>query len=756
MISDTLGKVVLGALGTAVTGSLALGGAGSVEMLGVPVEQLETMTPGALTVDPAAMGTHPLGAHVVTVEDGVVSVSEGGDQVWSNAPGTAFLSAGTGDVGWQESRGYFWADVRHDQKWTSQQITAVESDPGTVTLRGDLHSDTGAVPFTVSFIERAEGGVSADVDTAAAAGGEQDTAVVQWTGGRSPGAAVHGFGEQFDDFNLDGRLIPVVAREQGVGRGEQPLTLLADVTNGGAGGTRSMTFASWPTYVTDDLQGVRVAPGDEAAHAFAIGDTRQPDRVGLEVWSPSMTLELTRGDTPTDLLTTQQGVVQRPRLAEWTQSGAIVGIQGGTDKVRETVDGLEASGTEVSGVWLQDWTGQRTTDFGDRLWWTWQLDEQRYPGWDQMVSDFRERGIRTTTYVNPWLVDAAPKNDPTIRNLWAEANNAGLLVTDPSGNPYMVDQGGFSAGLVDFTNPAGRDWMSTVIAEEVLASGVDGFMADFGEGLPMDAVLHEGDPELMHNAWPRLWSEVVRDGCAKAGRPDCVTWFRAGTSGMDSQSAAFWNGDQMVGWSQEDGLPSALEGTFAAGVSGWPIVHSDIGGYTSVNLQVTDYVRDREILARWGEYSAFGPMFRSHEGNRPSVNRQVYDDDEVAAFARNSRIFAALRPYRSQVLEQAAATGVPAVRHTWLNFPGTAAASNDRQFMLGDAVLMAPVMEPGATEVTVTLPPGTWRHLVTGETYTGGATLTVSAPIGTPAAFVDASHPMADQLVADVGAAARG
>jgi alpha-glucosidase len=225
---------------------------------------------------------------------------------------------------------------------------------------------------------------------------------------------------------------------------------------------------------------------------------------------------------------------------------------------------------------------------------------------------------------------------------------------------------------------------------------------------------------------------------------------------MDSQSAAFWNGDQMVGWSQEDGLPSALEGTFAAGVSGWPVVHSEIGGYTSVNLQVTDYVRDREILARWGEYSAFGPMFRSHEGNRPSVNRQVYDDDEVAAFARNSRIFAALRPYRSQVLELAAATGVPAVRHTWLNFPGTAAGGADRQFMLGDAVLMAPVMEPGATEVTVTLPPGTWRHLITGEVFSGDATVPVSAPIGTPAAFVDASHPMAGQLVADVGAAARG
>lgn len=747
---------MLGALGTAVTGSLALGGAGSVDLLGVPTDHLEVMSPGGLSVDPGAIGVHPVGGHAVVVGDGAVSVQEGGQTVWSNAPGSAFLSAGTGTVAWEEHRGYFWADVQHDQQWTAQRVTEVQTAPGGVTLSGDLVSESGALPFTVSFSERNDGGVIADVDTGIAAGGEQEAAVVQWTGGRSQGAAVHGFGEQFDDFDLDGRLIPVVAREQGVGRGEQPLTLLADVTNGGAGGTTSMTFAAWPTYVTSDLQGVRVEPGDEAAHAFAIGDTRQDDRVGLEVWSPSMRLELTRADTPAGLIATQQGEVERPRLADWTQQGAIVGLQGGTDKVRETVDMLEASGTEVSGVWLQDWTGQRTTDFGDRLWWTWQLDEQRYPGWDELVSDLRDRGIRTTTYVNPWLVDAAPKNDPAIRNLWAEARDAGLLVLDPGGDPYMVDQGGYSAALVDFTNPAGRDWMSTVIAEEVLANGVDGFMADFGEGLPMDAVLHEGDAALMHNAWPRLWAEVVREGCEKAGRPDCVTWFRAGTSGMDSQSPAFWNGDQMVGWSEEDGLPSALAGTFAAGVSGWPVMHSDIGGYTSVDLQVTDYVRDAEILARWGEYSAFGPMFRSHEGNRPAVNRQVYDPDEVAAFARNSRIFAALQPYRSQVLEDAAATGVPAVRHTWLNHPGTAAAGADRQFMLGDSILVAPVMAPGQDEVAVSLPPGTWRHLITGQVYQGDSTITVSAPIGTPAAFIDAAHPLADQLVADVGAAAQG
>src|SRR5699024_2374161 len=168
-------------------------------------------------------------------------------------------------------------------------------------------------------------------------------------------------------------------------------------------------------------------------------------------------------------------------------------------------------------------------------------------------------------------------------NLWAEARDAGFLVEHPDGGPYMIDQGQFDASLVDLTEPAAQDWMATVIAEEVLAHGVDGFMADFGEALPMDAVLHDGDAATVHNAYPRLWAQTVRQGCEQAGRPDCVTWFRAGTHGMASQTPAFWNGDQMVTWSADDGMASSLLGTLSAGVSGWPVVHSDIGGYTSID-----------------------------------------------------------------------------------------------------------------------------------------------------------------------------
>src|SRR5690625_4106886 len=114
----------------------------------------------------------------------------------------------------------------------------------------------------------------------------------------------------------------------------------------------------------------------------------------------------------------------------------------------------------------------------------------------------------------------------------------------------------------------------------------------------------------------------------------------------------FWNGDQMVDYSSEGGLASAMLGTFSAGVSGWPLVHSDLGGYTSVDAKITDYVRGPELLARWGEYAAFGVMMRTHETNRPGANRQVYDRHEREAFGRATRMYAALSAYRRAVVAE--------------------------------------------------------------------------------------------------------
>ncbi len=696
-----------------------------------PADDVEVVRPTKLTFAPGVGGARVQDLEAVVFGDRL-QLQRNERVVWTSPINQSFVTAAKATVKYDDHHGYFWPTVSTGREWTTQRVDSVRAQGDRIVVSGVL-TGSPQVPYTMTIAPRAAGGLDVQLSTTSTA-----VDAIGFQTGRTPGRGVHGFGEQFDSFDLSGRLIPLLVREQGVGRGEQPVTFLADATQHGAGGTRQMTYAAYPTFVTDDLRGVRVSPTSPEAGAFAVADTRNGDRVGLQVWSRTLHLELTAAESATGLITQQQGAVTRPELASWTQDGLIVGVQGGSAKVRDTVRRLKAAGVRVAGVWIQDWAGQRTTGFGDRLWWTWQPDPTRYPDWKGLVAELQSQGIRTTTYVNPFLTDATGRPGT---NLYAQAADRGYLIRDAAGKPYQQDQGGFSATMVDFTNPAARQWFSQVIAQHVLADGVVGFMADFGEGLPMDARLHSGDARTLHNRWPKLWADTVKAGCAAAGRTDCVTWFRSGTPDMAGDTPLFWNGDQLVTWSADDGLASSLLGTFSSGVSGWALNHSDLGGYTSVNAVVKNYVRSPELLQRWGEVAAFGVVLRSHEGNRPAQNRQVYDAAELAATARNSRIFAALAPYRATVLAEATGDGIPAVRHTWVNWPNTTAAANDRQFFLGRSLLVAPVLAEGSRTATVSFPPGTWVNIFTGASYSGGLTTDVPAPLGTPAAFVSADDP---------------
>ena len=714
----------------------------------VPGDDVSAVQPGRLSLSEAVpIGTLAAGALTIDIDAGMgtIEIREEERVVWRNEPGVSFLTASRARLDLEEHRGYFWPTTTHDQVFSEQTLTGADANEVAVTLRGTLRAGDASVPWEATITPREGGG--AVLDAVLPESGTDTLALVT---GRS-GGEIRGLGAQFTESDLSGRVIPIIVREQGVGRGSQPLTALADITNHGAGGTDLMTYAAWSSFVvTDDgrSHGVRLDPDEPASHAFAVADTRDSDRVVLEVWAPSLRAELTAASSPLDLLEQQQSGVNRPGVPAWTAEGAVLGLQGGTDEVRRQVTELEEAGAEISAVWIQDWSGRRTTSFGDRLWWTWQLDEERYPGWDDLVADLAEDGILTTTYVNPWLVDAAPKGDDRVRNLWQEAKDADYLVRTEVGDAYLMDQGGFEASLVDLTNPEARQWYSQAIASEVLSGpGVDGFMADFGEGLPFDAVLSDGTPLVEHNRWPLLWAQTVREACLLAQRPDCVAWFRSGSLGMDEWAPMFWAGDQLVDWSTQDGLRSALRGMLAAGVSGWPLVHSDVGGYTSVDAVVRDYVRSEELLARWAELEAFGVFMRTHEGNRPAANVQVSSTaDTRARFARATQMYATLADYREAAVADAVRTGVPALRPMWVAAPGTAAAAEEDQFMFGDSVLVAPVLDDGAASVEVALPPGRWRHLITGEELEGDRVVEVDAPVGRPAAFVDLDSRWAARL----------
>jgi alpha-glucosidase len=196
----------------------------------------------------------------------------------------------------------------------------------------------------------------------------------------------------------------------------------------------------------------------------------------------------------------------------------------------------------------------------------------------------------------------------------------------------------------------------------------------------------------------------------------------------------------MVDWDEHDGIKSAVTGLLSSGLSGYSLEHSDIGGYTAIDNPLFRYHRSKELLLRWIELGAFTTVFRTHEGNIPEVNHQVYSDKETLThFARFAKVYAAWMPYRIELVKEASEMGLPVVRHPFIHYPDDPEVLGlEYQFMVGPELMVAPVLQPGADTVRVYLPAGRWVHLWTDKKYGStqrGVYETVSAPIGEPAVF---------------------
>jgi sulfoquinovosidase len=539
-----------------------------------------------------------------------------------------------------------------------------------------------------------------------------------------PREKVWGCGEQMSYFNLRGRRFPLWTSEPGVGRDKtNPITFQADV-QGHAGGDYYTTNYPQPTF----LSSRRYAAHMETT-AYSAFDFRHDAFHELEVWAAPQCLEFFAAPdfaTLVERLSFRFG--RQPRLPDWLYNGAILGLKAGEESFTRLETCL-AAGARVSALWCEDWAGVRTTSFGTRLFWDWRWNPARYPNLPQRIADLRARGIRFMGYTNPYLCD-----DGT---LFREAESLGLLVRNAAGKTYRVDFGEFHAGVMDFTHPKAGDWFAArILCDNMLALGLSGWMADFGEYLPIDAHLANGaDARLTHNAWPTLWAEVNAAAIARARRSgDALFFMRAGFTGVQRSCPLLWAGDQCVDFSRHDGLPSVICGALSSGLLGNAYHHSDIGGYTSL----FGNVRTAELLQRWTEMAAFTPVMRTHEGNRPGENLQIDQSPQVLAhFARFTRIWCHLGPYLRALSEQAAMRGLPLQRPLFLDFPHDPAGyAIQDQYLYGPDLLVAPVHAAGAADWSLYLPAGAaWTHLWSNSTWGGGTRVTVPAPIGQPPVF---------------------
>ena len=412
-----------------------------------------------------------------------------------------------------------------------------------------------------------------------------------------------------------------------------------------------------------------------------------------------------------------------PRIPDWVNDGAILAIQGGTEVLRKKYAEAKAAGIKVAALWAQDWCGHVVTSFGYQVYWNWAADEELYKGLKEFIQELRKDGVRFLGYINTFLKEGAPQ--------YLEAKENGFLVRHKDGSVYHIKSTTFDAGIVDLTNPSAYEWYKNIIKNNMIAYGLSGWMADFGEYLPTDSVVYGGDPRRLHNRWPSLWAKCCREAIEEMGKGDEIFFFNRAAYGHTLKyTNSMWNGDQHVDYSDEHGLGSVIPASLSLSCSGCGLVHSDIGGYTTVMFMR----RDAELLRRWSEMNIFTPVYRTHEGNRPKDNVQFDAPEVIEEFATNSALFAALKPYRLHVNEEYYEKALPTTRPLFFHFAEDEAYVNQREFLFGRDVLVSPVLRPGEAQHDVYLPKETWVQFFTGKEYEGGH-YKVESPLGLPIAF---------------------
>ena len=408
----------------------------------------------------------------------------------------------------------------------------------------------------------------------------------------------------------------------------------------------------------------------------------------------------------------------RQYLPDWCLDGMILGAQGGTQAVLEKTFSLLDAGAQVCGVWSQDWSGCNRTVMGYQVWWNWEADETLYPDIRGMIGKLRERGVRFLTYINPYLVKGS--------RLYEYCRDKGYLIRKRDGSVYHIKSTTFDAGMLDLTDPAAVRYIKEVlIGQNMLDLGVSGWMADFGEYLPLDCVLHEGDPRELHNRWPLLWAKINREAIEERGAADAFFFCRSGYAGIQQYAPVLWNGDQHTDTTKDYGMPCVMPASFSLGFSGAPMVHCDIGGFFSF-LKLR---RDGELLTRWMEMCAFSLLMRSHESIRPDKNAQPYDEDVREQTVRLTKIHRALKPYIAHCVREAG-EGLMQIRPDFFEAMDASKSRDMYSYFLGDELFVCPVIRKGAKTRRVWLPQGKWVHLWTGREYRGGKGYTVPAPLG--------------------------
>ena len=359
------------------------------------------------------------------------------------------------------------------------------------------------------------------------------------------------------------------------------------------------------------------------------------------------------------------------------------------------------------------------------------FDDKKFPNVKDYIKELSDDGFKIVTIIDPGVKkeEGYEVYDKGIKNSY--------FAKDAEGNVYVNEVWPGESVFPDFGNEEVRKWWADN-QKALVDAGVRGVWNDMNEPasfrgpLPDDVVFRNGDRVTdhreIHNLFGHFMAKATYDGLLKYDkrRPFIIT--RACYAGTHRYSTA-WTGDNHSIWAH---LQMAIPQLCNLAMSGMAFSGTDVGGFGS---DVTP-----ELLLRWVQVGCFSPLFRNHsaKGTRYQEPWQ-FGDEVVDIYRKYVELRYELIPYFYDLFYKCSQTGMPIVRPLILNYPDdTEAVNMNDEFMVGDSILVAPVVNPGQVKKMVYLPEGEWYDYFTNDKYEGSQYIIVDAPIEKCPIFVKA------------------
>ena len=519
------------------------------------------------------------------------------------------------------------------------------------------------------------------------------------------GARIYGAGERGHSLTLNGDSLSFYNRQNyGYTEGDPRISQMG---------------ISVPWLVSDTGFGIFFDDYNKAG--VEIGDTI----VYSTETSKPLTYYFVNGESIADAVSNYSELTGRQPLPPLWALGYITSKYGyhTQDETLGVVDTLKTRGYPVDGVVLDLYWYGKETDMG-RLEW----NPTQWPDHVAMLDSLKRLGVNTVLITQPYINKIGAIDNYNL------LDSLGLLTHDAEGNTHDVTTWVGEAGMFDMANPATREWLWNRL-RSLTEEGVAGWWGDLGEPEvhPASIVHANGEAaEEFHNVYGNVWSSLIYDGLRRdfpEMRP--LLMMRGGTAGLQRYGVMPWTTDVSRSWG---GFQPQVKLMLSSGLSGLGYMSSDIGGFAVDPANPTD----EELYVRWLQMGTFTPTLRTHAQLLP----EPYHYPAVEAISKQ---YIKMRyewlPYNYTLAYENAAFGLPLARP--LNFrgdnPEPRYADIADEYLWGDNVLVAPVMEKGARSRNVVFPAGEWVDFFQpSKRYRGGTEAKVSAPLDKLPLFVRA------------------